>query len=48
MAKGHAGVMLEQKVVYDWSKSLGAESGLKLLKKLNMLESTVDYAMKIE
>ena len=48
LAKGHAAVSSEHKVLYDWCKSLGAESALKLLKKLNMFEQIIDYALKIQ
>ncbi|ESO08535.1 hypothetical protein HELRODRAFT_74793 [Helobdella robusta] len=46
IAKGHGGVVTQQKVAYDWSKWLGGDSAVKLLVKLNMFEAVIDYAVK--
>ena len=34
-----------KQVAYLWAKSLGGDSAIKLLQKLNLLEECIDYAV---
>ncbi|XP_046993145.1 intraflagellar transport protein 172 homolog [Schistocerca americana] len=44
VAKNHGGVQARNQVAFLWAKSLGGESAVKLLSKLNLLEVSIDYA----
>eukprot|EP00049_Salpingoeca_infusionum_P011387 m.198132 g.198132 ORF g.198132 m.198132 type:complete len:1733 (+) comp14914_c0_seq4:203-5401(+) len=44
VAKSHGGAIAAQQVAYMWAKSLGGDSAVKLLVKLNMVSSAVDIA----
>ncbi|XP_070378558.1 intraflagellar transport protein 172 homolog [Dermacentor albipictus] len=44
VAKKHGGPVACKQVAYLWSKSLGGDSAVRLLTKLGLLDSTIDYA----
>ena len=46
VARSFGGPSHQQRVAYEWSRSLGGESAVKLLNKLGMLESTLNLALK--
>ncbi|KAI8902928.1 hypothetical protein BC833DRAFT_571194 [Globomyces pollinis-pini] len=44
VAKSHGGVNSAKQVAYLWARSLGGESAVKLLTKLALLDSAIDFA----
>ena len=46
VAKNHGGPVASKQVAYVWAKSLGGDSAVKLLTKLNLLEQSIDYALE--
>jgi len=45
IAKQYGGSSSAKQVAYLWAKSLGGDSAIKLLQKLNLLDQCIDYAV---
>ncbi|KDO34175.1 hypothetical protein SPRG_01418 [Saprolegnia parasitica CBS 223.65] len=46
VAKYHGGINASKRVAYAWAMSLGGEAGAKLLARLGLIESAIDYAIE--
>lgn len=46
VAKNNGGPAAGKQVAYVWAKTLGGDSAIKLLNKLGLLESSIDFAIE--